>query len=153
MTEVDWEKLDELNSRRVQGVWSPGAAGPLPQKHVLDMGTPPEAPFLKVNVYGVLHSDGDRDQVEDTIEFIAAIANAFPAIKAERDAKDATIRALQEMNDGLRKALGKINAIEDAEYPLEDEYGYESCHVEGYNAGLSKCRETILLALKDTPNA
>lgn len=60
-----------------------------------------------------------------------------------------TIRALQAENERLREVLGKINAIEDAEYPSEDEYGYESCHVEGYNAGLSECRKTILLALKD----
>ena len=66
------------------------------------------------------------------------------------DTRDAA--ALQAENERLREVLGKINAIEDAEYPSEDEYGYESCHVEGYNAGLSECRKTILLALKDTPN-
>lgn len=138
MTEVDWEKL----SAEVEAV-------------ARAMYTARVGDCRNCYEFDELNSEGQHHVFDSLIiEARAAIqALAFPAIKAERDAQAATIRALQEMNDGLRKALGKINAIEDAEYPLEDEYGYESCHVEGYNAGLSKCRETILLALKDTPNA
>ncbi len=138
MTEVDWDKL----SAEVEAVARAMYAARIGNSR-------------NCYEFDELNSEGQHHVFDSLIiEAKAAIQTlAFPAIKAERDAKDATIRALQEENEGLRAALGKINAIEDAEYPLEDEYGYESCHVEGYNAGLSECRKTILLALKDTPNA
>jgi len=95
------------------------------------------------------HGLGMKDPAQWRVG-LEEIASVVAEEGAEPDTRDAA--ALQEENERLREVLGKINAIEDAEYPSEDEYGYESCHVEGYNAGLSECRKTILLALKDTPN-
>lgn len=102
---------------------------------------------LTIKYHGLGMKDSTQWRVG--LEEIASVV-AEEGAEIEPDTRDAA--ALQAENERLREVLGKINAIEDAEYPSEDEYGYESCHVEGYNAGLSECRKTILLALKDTPN-
>ena len=79
MTEVDWERLCELDTERTQG---------------------------ELTVHGgMFHHSYIQDDLGKTIahvprrddaDFFTAIANAFPAIKAERDALVRKVKALEE---------------------------------------------------------
>jgi len=100
MTEVDWENLCELDAERTQGEWFYYPVAP-----ARGAGTT-EFDFKYGDSISGLSSRtpvGDRHITEfgeaspqKDARFIAAVANAFPAIKAERDEQAATIRALQE---------------------------------------------------------
>lgn len=164
MAEVDWEKLCELDAERTQGEWFYYPVAP-----ARGAGTT-EFDFKYGDSISGLSSRtpaGDRHITEfgeaspqKDARFIAALANAFPAIKAERDAKDATIRALQEENEGLREALtpsGATKAVYSGEIgfyvdnPADDE---DDIHVLVPWTVIKEIMSMIAAraALKDTPN-
>lgn len=131
MTEVDWENLDKLDAERTPGsvYFDGGTSYALPSGDYVD-------PSL------ICESTGETlfsEMYPADAKFVRALWNAFPAIKAERDAQAATIRALQEKNEGLSNFRDQI-----IKHYENQDMSHLDFRVHAYKHALT---------LKDTPNA
>lgn len=88
-----------------------------------------------------------RYDFEDGSVTVIRIPVAFPAIKAERDAQAATIRALQEKNEGLREALRKIMDPQPFSAHLDPR-----CCQHTFDDACELFSDIARAALKDSPN-
>lgn len=90
--------LRELIERATKGPWRVGCQYGAPAPHLIDMGSPPSAPFLMlhngstsddcrpINNYAVAHTDGPIDERDASVRLIVALVNQAPAMLDELDA-------------------------------------------------------------------
>jgi hypothetical protein len=142
MTEVDWEKLEALDEQ-----WSDVLAARRAFCGAED-GSHFVAGF-KLSTF----LDTPEGEVFVTVreEFGQALRLAFPAIKAERDAKAATIRALQEALQPMADAWHKLQT--DGAQHLNNDPERPSHGMGTIKQKHTKRAAELLGTLKDAPNA
>jgi hypothetical protein len=101
----DLGELRRLLAEASPAPWRLGTwAGSIPERHVVDMGAPPKAPFMMMldavgpmPVSGVIHSDGPREITEANAALIVALVNAAPELIASAERASRLEAALREM--------------------------------------------------------
>ena len=84
------------------------------------------------------------DEGKFTAEFVLELVNAFPTLIT-------AFKELEVERDRLREALEAVVDLERAPEPEDDEYGFSSCNVEGFNTALSLAESIALKALEPKP--
>ena len=90
------------------------------------------------------HRRNKTDPYGPNAALITELVNAFPALIT-------AFKELEVERDRLREALEAVVDLERAPEPEDDEYGFSSCNVEGFNTALSLAESIALKALEPKP--
>lgn len=128
------EELTALREKATDGPWVHDRAETID----IDWIDGPEAQNI-CDLYVKVHEKCiPTKNAQANAALIVALVNAFPALREEIER--------------LMSALQKIAEAEKAPDPEYDEYGFEGCHVEGYNDGLEVCQSIARRTLKGDDN-
>ena len=118
------DALRELLAKATPGEWRVGRRDGAPGNHIVDMGEPPEAPFVAFHRgyptspamngwahYGVAHTDGDIRERDASVALIVALHNAAPSLLDELDRLRTALAASEARYEKQFETAGK--AIRD----------------------------------------
>lgn len=81
----------------------------------------------------------------------AELGHAHDHYVQQAEALITAFKELEVERDRLREALEAVVDLERAPEPEDDEYGFSSCNVEGFNTALSLAESIALKALEPKP--